>query len=106
MAPGARRDRRSRFGGNALVYVANDRPALADGGCAALDRPRTRIARGRGVALINASIAEQLPRGIALVALAQPATLTFDAVWHQGELPLIERTLMIAAQLAREGDWM
>jgi DNA-binding transcriptional LysR family regulator len=64
------------------------------------------IARGRGVALINASIAEQLPRGIALVALAWPSTLTFDAVWHQGELPLIERTLMIAAQLAEEGDWL
>jgi DNA-binding transcriptional LysR family regulator len=42
------------------------------------------LARGRGVALINASLAEQLPRGITLVELAQPAaTLTYDAVWHQ-----------------------
>jgi DNA-binding transcriptional LysR family regulator len=64
------------------------------------------IARGRGVALINASIAEQLPRGITLVELLQPATLTFDAVWRQDEFPLIERTLETAAQLAAEGDWL
>jgi DNA-binding transcriptional LysR family regulator len=65
------------------------------------------LARGRGVALINASLAEQLPRGITLVPLAQPtATLTYDAVWHQGELPLIQRTLEIAAQLAKENNWL
>jgi DNA-binding transcriptional LysR family regulator len=65
------------------------------------------LARGRGVALINASLAEQLPRGIALVPLAQPrATLAYDAVWHQGELPVIRRTLEIAAQLAKDSDWL
>jgi DNA-binding transcriptional LysR family regulator len=64
------------------------------------------IARGRGVALINASIAEQLPRGITLVELLQPATLTIDAVWRQDELPLIERTLETAAQLSAEGNWL
>jgi DNA-binding transcriptional LysR family regulator len=65
------------------------------------------LARGRGVALINASLAEQLPRGITLVPLAQPAaTLTYDAVWHQGELPLIQRTLEIATQLAKDNDWL
>jgi DNA-binding transcriptional LysR family regulator len=65
------------------------------------------LARGRGVALINASLAQQLPRGITLVPLAQPtATLTYEAVWHQGELPLIRRTLEVAAQLATDGDWL
>ncbi len=65
------------------------------------------LARGRGVALINASLAEQLPRGITLVELAQPAaTLTYDAVWHQGELPLIQRSLEVAAELAKEAGWL
>jgi hypothetical protein len=65
------------------------------------------LARGQGVALINASLAEQLPRGITLVPLTQPsATLTYDAVWHQGELPLIQRTLGVAAQLAKDSDWL
>jgi DNA-binding transcriptional LysR family regulator len=65
------------------------------------------IARGRGVALINASIAQQLPPGVMLVELAQPAApLAYDAVWHQEELPLIERTLEIAAQLAKQENWL
>jgi len=65
------------------------------------------LANGRGVALINASLAKQLPRGIKLLPLAQPtATLTFDAVWHEGEPPLIQRTLEIAAQLAEEDNWL
>jgi DNA-binding transcriptional LysR family regulator len=65
------------------------------------------LARGRGVALINASLAEQLPRGITLVPLAQPTgTLSYDAVWYQGELPLIERTLEVAAQLAKSSHWL
>ena len=59
------------------------------------------------MALINASLVEQLPRGIALVQLAQPATrLTFDLVWHHGKLPLIERTLEVAAQLATDSHWL
>ena len=65
------------------------------------------IARGRGVALINASISQQLPRGIRLVDLEQPAaTLTYDAVWHQDELPPIRRALETAAQLADIGHWL
>ena len=65
------------------------------------------LARGRGVALINASLAEQLPRGISLVELAGPAaTLTHAAVWHQGESPLIQRILQAAAQLASEAGWL
>jgi DNA-binding transcriptional LysR family regulator len=65
------------------------------------------LARGRGVALINASLAEQLPRGISLVKLADPpATLTYAAVWHQGERPLVQRSLDTAAQLASEAGWL
>jgi DNA-binding transcriptional LysR family regulator len=65
------------------------------------------LARGRGVALINASVIEQLPRGITLLELAsQPATLTIDAVWHQGELPMIERILETGAQLATGRHWL
>jgi DNA-binding transcriptional LysR family regulator len=65
------------------------------------------LARGRGVALINASLAEQLPRGITLVELTQPtATLTYDAVWHQGGLPLTQRALEVAAQLANDAGWL
>jgi len=65
------------------------------------------LARGRGVALINASLAEQMPRGISLVTLAEPpATLTYDAVWHQDERPLIQRSLQAAAQLVGEAGWL
>lgn len=65
------------------------------------------IARRRGVALINGSISQQLPRGIRLVALERPtATLTYEFVWHQGELPLIQRTLETAAQLADVEHWL
>jgi DNA-binding transcriptional LysR family regulator len=66
------------------------------------------IARGRGVALINASLSQQLPRGIRLVELEPSAMLTYEAVWHQGELPLplIQRTLEAAAQLAGIGHWL
>jgi DNA-binding transcriptional LysR family regulator len=65
------------------------------------------LARGRGVALINASLVEQLPRGVALVQLSKPgATLTYDAVWHQRDHPLIRRTLEVAAGLATAADWL
>jgi DNA-binding transcriptional LysR family regulator len=66
------------------------------------------IARGRGVGLINASLAEQLPRGVRLVALAPPgATLTVETVWHeQNESPALERALEVAAAAAREQSWI
>jgi DNA-binding transcriptional LysR family regulator len=65
------------------------------------------LASGRGVALINASLLEQLPRGVALAQLTEPgATLTYDAVWHQSDHPLIRRTLAVAAELATEADWL
>jgi len=44
--------------------------------------------------------------GISLVKLAEPpATLTYAAVWPQGERPLIQRSLDTAAQLASEAGW-
>lgn len=65
------------------------------------------LARGRGVALINKSLSEQLPRGIKLIELASPpAMLTTDAVWSQGELPVIERALDTAALLGQEQTWL
>jgi DNA-binding transcriptional LysR family regulator len=65
------------------------------------------IARGRGVALINTSIAAQLPPRITLVELAEPkAPLTYDAIWYRGELPLIKRSLEVAAQLAKDESWL
>jgi DNA-binding transcriptional LysR family regulator len=65
------------------------------------------IARGRGVALINASIAEQLPARITLIELEEPkAPLTYDVVWYRGELPLIKRSLDIAAQLTKDESWL
>jgi DNA-binding transcriptional LysR family regulator len=65
------------------------------------------IARGRGVGLINASLAEQLPRGITLVDVIAPqATLTVDAVWNQDHLPIVARTLDAAAALASARDWL
>jgi DNA-binding transcriptional LysR family regulator len=64
------------------------------------------LARGRGVALINASLAEQLPRGVVLVDLAQPVELTYEAVWLQGEGPLIDRSLGVATGLAHEIGWL
>jgi DNA-binding transcriptional LysR family regulator len=65
------------------------------------------LARGRGVALINASLAEQLPSGIALVDLGEPtATLTYELVWHRGDLAVAQRALQIAGALAEERGWL
>ncbi|HXW81882.1 MAG TPA: LysR substrate-binding domain-containing protein [Acidimicrobiales bacterium] len=64
------------------------------------------LARGWGVALINASLAEQLPRGVVLVDLAQPVELTYEAVWLPGEGPLIDRSLGVATGLAHEVGWL
>src|SRR5215831_20227472 len=64
------------------------------------------LARGRGVALINSSLAEQLPRGVTLIGLAPPgAVLTYEAVWQRGDIPAIDRVLDAAAQLADEQNW-
>jgi DNA-binding transcriptional LysR family regulator len=64
------------------------------------------LAQGRGVALINSSLSEQLPPGMTLVDMAPPATVTYEAVWHQGELPLIHRALEVVTELAKARDWL
>ena len=65
------------------------------------------IARRRGVALINASLSEQLPRGIKLIEVVAPqATLTIDAVWSQAHVSSVDRTLAAAAELAAARDWL
>jgi DNA-binding transcriptional LysR family regulator len=65
------------------------------------------LARGQGVALINASLAEQLPPGITLIELARPtASLTLDAVWCRDAVPLVQRLLEAAVELGRERAWV
>jgi DNA-binding transcriptional LysR family regulator len=65
------------------------------------------LADGHGEALINASLAQQLPRGVALVELARPtAPPSYDAVWLQDEQPRIQRSLAVAAELATEQGWL
>ena len=52
------------------------------------------IARGRGVGLVVGSLRYQLPRGLALIALAAPApALAIDLVWPTDRTtPAIPRT--------------
>jgi DNA-binding transcriptional LysR family regulator len=64
------------------------------------------LALGRGVALINASLAEQMPPGLTLVNLAQSVELTYEAVWQQGESLLIDRSLRVLGDLAADADWL
>jgi DNA-binding transcriptional LysR family regulator len=64
------------------------------------------LARGRGIALINNSLAEQLPRGVTLIELIPPgAVLTCEAVWQRRDPAAIDRVLDAAAQLADERNW-
>jgi DNA-binding transcriptional LysR family regulator len=65
------------------------------------------LARGRGVALINASLSTQIPPGITMVDVAGSGpTITYEAVWHQGGVRLIDRALAVTAALARERNWV
>ena len=66
------------------------------------------IARGRGIALINGSLINQLPRGIQLVNLAHPPpTLTIDAVWLRHDAsPAVSRALEAAEQYAARHEWV
>jgi DNA-binding transcriptional LysR family regulator len=65
------------------------------------------LAQGRGVALINASLSEQLPAGVTLVDIVESTgTLSYDAVWLRGELPLIQRTLEVVAEFATTRGWL
>lgn len=64
------------------------------------------VASGRGVALINASLAQQLPRGVTLLDVTPPGMLILDAVWHQPQLATVQRALDIAAELGDELGWL
>jgi DNA-binding transcriptional LysR family regulator len=65
------------------------------------------LARGRGVALINASLAEQMPSGVTLVDLVEPsATLTYEAIWLRDDFPVLQRSLEAAVALAGELNWL
>jgi DNA-binding transcriptional LysR family regulator len=65
------------------------------------------LARGRGVALINASLAQQLPPGVTLVDLAEPAaTITYQAIWRDAEAPIIQGSLDVVTALATARGWL
>ncbi len=66
------------------------------------------IARGRGIALINRSLAESLPRGVELIELANPKpVLTIEAVWRRHDRPaIVERAVQAAIQLGLERSWL
>jgi len=64
------------------------------------------IARGRGVALINASVMETAPRNVIFVDLASAtAAVTIEAVWCNDEIPLTRRVVEFATDLAQENGW-
>jgi DNA-binding transcriptional LysR family regulator len=66
------------------------------------------IAAGRGVALVVASAARQVPRGIALVRLASPkAHIVLDALWpRDNELPAVRRLLQTIRRVSAERKWL
>lgn len=66
------------------------------------------IARGRGIALINSSLAESLPGGVTLIELAGPKpVLTIEAVWRRHDRPaIVERAVEAAVELGLERNWL
>lgn len=66
------------------------------------------IAGGRGIGLINGSLAEQLPRRITLVDLSPPGTtIAYDAVWHeQTDGPTVQKAIEATKQLSAERNWL
>jgi len=66
------------------------------------------IAQGRGIGLVVASLAEQLPSGVKLIAIAPPVPppLGVTAVWQPDSMPAtVERLLETATELAAEHGW-
>jgi len=66
------------------------------------------IAQGRGIGLVVASLAEQLPSGVKLIDIAPPVPppLGVTAVWQpDAMLATVERLLEIATELATEHGW-
>ena len=65
------------------------------------------IARGRGVGLVNASLAQQCPAGVKLVRVAPPRPmLSVDAVWQECDSPAIATLMGAARELAQELRWL
>jgi DNA-binding transcriptional LysR family regulator len=66
------------------------------------------IAQGRGVAFVVGSLIEQLPRGIKLVELGEPApALIIDLVWHRETAgAAVEHVLNTAREVGRERRWL
>lgn len=66
------------------------------------------IAAGRGVALVVASAAPQVPRGVALVRLASPeAHIILDALWpRDNELPAVRRLIQTMQRVSAQRKWL
>ena len=66
------------------------------------------IAQGRGVGLVVSSLIDQLPRGITLVPLTEPAPmLLVDLVWHRETVgPAVEHLRACARAVAHERRWL
>lgn len=69
---------------------------------------RGYIARRAGVALVNESVAVQLPAGIRLLDVANVTpTLTIQALWRRNdELPVLDRALSAISQVAARERWL
>jgi DNA-binding transcriptional LysR family regulator len=66
------------------------------------------IARDRGVGLVNASLVDQLPRGVKLIKVQAPQPLlAISAVWRrEADVPAIDRLLDTARSLGAEHHWL
>ena len=66
------------------------------------------IARGLGVALVNGSLAEQLPSGVRLLEVSNVTpTLTIQALWRRNdELPPLDRALDAISRIAARERWL
>jgi hypothetical protein len=52
-------------------------------------------------------LAQQLPPGITLLQPTEPAaTITYQAVWHDAETQVIQRSLDVATALATARGWL
>jgi DNA-binding transcriptional LysR family regulator len=66
------------------------------------------IGQGKGVALVVRSLEEQVPRGIKLVDLVEPApTLMFELLWHADfPAPAVGHVVVAASAAAKELGWL
>lgn len=65
------------------------------------------IARGHGFGLVVASLREQLPRGVALVALEDDVALSIDAVLAKDcDVPGVRRLVAAASRVGEQRGWL